>query len=79
MKFRYHGIAGIIYQSEQTWGLTTPEKPVPAPMDMLSVYIVKQANSCFTRLASWPSIAETQAETREMKSLLSYSVVTTNT
>ena len=40
-----------INQSEQTWGLTTPEKPVPAPMDILSVYMVKQANSCFTRLA----------------------------
>ena len=47
-------------------------------MDMLSVYMVKQANSCFTRLACSPSIAEALVETREMMSRCG-TVVTTNT
>ena len=41
-----------LHSTRLTWGLTTPEKPVPAPMDMLSVYMVKQAISCLTRLGS---------------------------
>ena len=45
--------------------MTTPENPAPAPMDMLSVYMVKQANNCFTRLASSPAIVGALVETRD--------------
>ena len=53
------------WRSGLTWGLTTPENPAPAPMDILSVYMVKQANNCFTRLASSPAIVGVLVETRD--------------